>query len=207
MNTDIPFLGWVMYTASRSHLEECPWSVLFGEPENRTRVLLERISRTSLLPWSYIRNFRIAEVNGRPVAAMCGYAPGDTDYTVIEDLELNIATQEFKYSRQRQAEIRDRFVIAASGFPDDLPGSWGVENVAVLPEFYSQGLVDSLFESVLQEGVRNGFKTAQIMSLIGNEKGLKAFERNGFSQASHKTSPEFEKLFGTPGVIMMTQAL
>ncbi len=41
---DIPFLGWVMFTAARSHLEKCPWSVIFGESEAGTR----RSSRTRL---------------------------------------------------------------------------------------------------------------------------------------------------------------
>ncbi len=43
---DIPFLGWVMFTAARSHLAECPWSVIFRETEAGTRELLESVSRS-----------------------------------------------------------------------------------------------------------------------------------------------------------------
>jgi len=63
-NKDIPFLGWVMFTAARSHLAESPWSVIFHEPEARTRILLERMSQIPALPWSYVSKFWIAEVTG-----------------------------------------------------------------------------------------------------------------------------------------------
>jgi len=40
---DIPFLGWVMFTAARSHLDKCVWETIFDETEAGLRDLLERV--------------------------------------------------------------------------------------------------------------------------------------------------------------------
>ncbi|VAW88625.1 hypothetical protein MNBD_GAMMA17-2293 [hydrothermal vent metagenome] len=206
-NKDIPFLGWVMFTAARSHLVESPWSVIFHEPEARTRILLERMSQITALPWSHVANFWIAEVDGVPAAAMCGFAPMAEGSPILAELELGVAKQEFNYSEERLAEVLDRLTIAALGFPEDLPDTWGIENVAVLPKFRGKGLLDRLFRHVLGEGQKKGFKRAQILCLMGNKPGQQAFERNGFKVFSEKTSPAFSELFGTPGAKLLVQGL
>ncbi len=206
-NKDIPFLGWVMFTAARSHLAESPWSVIFHEPEARTRILLERMSQIPALPWSYVSKFWIAEVDGVVAAAMCGFAPLTESSPVLAELELDVAKQEFNYSETRLAGIRNRLTIAALGFPEDLPDTWGIENVAVLPKFRGKGLLDRLFEHTLEEGRKRGFKRTQTLCLIGNEPGQKAFERNGFKVLAQKTSPAFNELFGTLGAKLLVQDL
>ncbi len=204
---DIPFLGWVMFTAARSHLVESPWGIIFEEPEARTRILLERMSQITALSWSHVSNFWIAEVDGVPAAAMCGFAPMAGGSPILTEWELGVAKQEFNYSEERQAGVRDRLTIATLGFPEDLPDTWGIENVAVLPKFRGKGLLDRLFRHTLEEGLKKGFKRAQILCLIGNESGQQAFERNGFKVLSQKTSPAFNELFGTPGAKLLVRDL
>jgi ribosomal protein S18 acetylase RimI-like enzyme len=204
---DTPFLGWVMYTAARSHLVESPWSVIFAEPEVRTRMLLERISQIPALQWSHVSKFWIAEMDGTPAAAMCGFAPAAGVPPAAAESELGVAKQKFGYSEERLAGISERLTIATLGMPDDLPNAWAIENVAVLPEFRGMGLIDHLFEHTLDEGRKKGFNRAQIMCLIGNEPGQRTFERNGFKVLSQKTNPAFDKLFGTPGAKLLAQDL
>ncbi len=206
-NKDIPFLGWVMFTAARSHLAESPWSVIFHEPQARTRILLERMSQIPALPWSHVSKFWIAEVDGVPAAAMCGFAPVIEGSPILAEFELGVAKQEFNYSEERLAGVFDRLTIATLGFPEDLPDTWGIENVAVLPKFRGKGLLDYLFRHTLEEGRKKGFKRAQIMCLIGNEPGQQAFERNGYKVFSQKTNPTFNELFGTPGAKLLVQDL
>ncbi len=146
-------------------------------------------------------------MDGQPAAAMSGFATESRTPAPLPDLELHIARQIFDYSEQRISEIRTRLFIAASGFPEDLPGAWGIENVAVLPEFRGQGLIDHLFERVLEEGRNQGFKRAQIPCLIGNDAAQRAFERNGFEVVSQKRDAAFQELFGTPGAKLLMQIL
>ena len=72
---DIPFLGWVMYTAARSHLTTCPWSAIFGTDEAETREILERLAETAAAHWCHVSKFWIAETDGTPAAAMAGFVP------------------------------------------------------------------------------------------------------------------------------------
>ena len=59
---DIPFLGSVMFTAARSHLEKCVWETIFDETEAGVRDLLERVAQTARTHWCHSSNFWIAEV-------------------------------------------------------------------------------------------------------------------------------------------------
>ncbi|VAW73607.1 hypothetical protein MNBD_GAMMA15-2230 [hydrothermal vent metagenome] len=206
-DSDIPFLGWVMFTSARSHLAACPWSVIFRESETRTRILLELMSQAPALQWSHVSKFWIAEADGTPAAAMCGFAPAAEGLPAPADSELRIAERAFGYSGERLVEVSERITIAASGMPDDLPDVWAIENVAALPEYRGKGLADRLFEHVLDVGRGEGFRRAQILCLIGNEPGQRAFERNGFRVLTQKTNPEFEALFGTPGARLLAQDL
>jgi ribosomal protein S18 acetylase RimI-like enzyme len=85
--------------------------------------------------------------------------------------------------------------------------SWGVENVAVLPEHRRMGLADRLFEHVLEEGRSRGFSRAQIFCLIGNDAAQRAWERNGFRLQSERRDAAFEAQFGCPGGKLFAQDL
>jgi len=194
-----------MLSAAKSHLAESSWCVIFREPETKTRSLLECIARTPELYWSYISNFWIAEVDGVAAAAMCAFAPAVENSLNLEGVELRVVQQASGYSEERLAGVSKRLSIAALGLPGELPNAWGIENVAVLPEFRGKGVIDRLFEHVLEEGRMKGFKHAQIICLIGNEQGQHAFERNGFQVMLQKTNPDFEGLFGTAGAKLLVQ--
>jgi len=181
--------------------------VIFDEPEARTRTLLERITQVPALQWSHVSQFWIAEVDGISAAAMCGFAPGAGAPPTEAESELAVAKQEFGYSDERLAGVNERLIIATLGMPDDLPETWAIENVAVLPEFRGKGLIDHLFEHTLDEGRKQGFKHAQIACLIGNEPGQRTFERNGFLVISEKINPAFNELFGTPGTKLLARNL
>jgi len=204
---DISFIAWAMFTAARSHLTECPWCTIFCESETQTLSLLERTIQLPELYWSYISNFWVAEVNGVPAAAMCAFAPSNEKTQDLASVQLSILRPESAYSKEHCLEVSRRLAVASLGLPDELLDVWGVESVAVVPEFRGKGVADLLFRHVLQEGRKRGFKRAQIMCLLGNEQAQRAFERNGFNVVSQKTNNEFEALFGTAGAKLLVQEL
>lgn len=204
---DIPFLGWVMYTAARSHLTTCPWSAIFGTDEAETREILERLAETAAAHWCHVSKFWIAETDGTPAAAMAGFVPAIEGTPALVEAAFELAQTDLRYPPERLRAIGQRLDIASEGLPEDLPGIWAVENVAVLPEHRGKGLIDCLFERVLEDGRHNGFTRAQILCLIGNERGQRAWERNGFKVLSQRTSPAFDTLIGTPGAKLMARDL
>lgn len=202
---DIHFLAWAMYEAARSHLTKSPWSVIFGEAEAQTRRLLENTIQIPELYWSCLANFRVVEIETKPIAAMCAFAPVAEVAPALADLQLSVLKQNSSYPEKYIADVRERLAIAALGLPEELPDAWGIESVAVLPEFRGKGVVDELFNAVLEEGRKKGFKRAQIMCLIGNNRGQQTFERNGFTLLHQETNSQFEDLFGTPGAQLFIQ--
>jgi GNAT superfamily N-acetyltransferase len=207
MTEDISFLGWVMFTAARSHLEKCVWETIFDEPEAGVRDLLERVARTARTHWCHASNFWIAEVEGKAAAALCGFVPETEGSGPLGEAMLDVARKQLSYSEQRISELLQRGAISMGGMPDDLERVWGVENVAVLPKYRGAGLTDRLFEHVFQEGRSRGFSRAQILCLIGNDAAQRAWERNGFQLLKEHRDAAFEALFGCPGGKLFAQDL
>lgn len=204
---DVSFLGWAIFTAARSQLAECPWSRILGISEDETRRFLVRVSQTPTVHWCHVSTFWIADVDGEPAAAMSGFAPVTEGTEVLACAMLDVAELEFNDSKDRITQIGERLRTAVSGRPDDLPEVWAIENVVVLPTLRGRGLVDRLFEWVLDEGREKGFDRAQISCLIGNLWAQRAWERNGFEVVLQQTSLEFDKLFGAPGVKLLARDL
>ena len=138
---------------------------------------------------------------------MSGYVPATEGAEVLAQTILKIAESEFEFSKPRLCQIGENLRIAVSGLPGDLPEVWGIENVAVVPGFRGKGLVDCLFERVLDEGREKGFSRAQILCLIGNLHAQRAWERNGFDVFLQQTSSEFDGMFGTPGAKLLARDL
>jgi GNAT superfamily N-acetyltransferase len=204
---DIPFLSWVMFTAARSHLDTCVWETIFDEAEAGVRDLLERVARTAQTHWCHGSKFWIAEVEGTPAAALCGFVPESEGSGPLGEAMLDVARNQLSYPEERINEILQRGAVSMGGMPDDLEEVWGVENVAVLPEYRGAGLTDRLFEHVLEEGRSMGFSRAQILCLIGNEPAQRAWERNGFQLRTERRNEAFEALFGCPGGKLFAQDL
>lgn len=204
---DIPFVSWVMFTAARSHLDRCVWETIFDETEAGVRDLLERVARTAPVHWCHGSKFWIAEVDGRPAAALCGFVPEIEGSGPLGRAMVEVARNQLSYPEERIGEMLRRGAISMEGMPDDLEEVWGVENVAVLPEYRGAGLTDRLFEHVLEEGRSKGFSRAQILCLIGNQPAQRAWERNGFRLRTERRSEAFEALFGCPGAKLFAQDL
>jgi translation initiation factor 4G len=68
-----PFIAWVMLTAARSHLPVGMWDLFWGGPEAETLRCLETLTTTGDSHWAHYSLFLVAEVDGRPASALCGY--------------------------------------------------------------------------------------------------------------------------------------
>ncbi len=204
---DLSFIGWAMYAAARSQLHECPWNTILGERKTQTRRFLEYVSQSRAVHWCHVSTFWIAEVDGKPAAAMSSYAPATEGAEALAQSILDVAESEFDFPRSRLRQVSERLQTATLGLPNDLPEVWGVENVAVVPAHRGKGLVERLFDRVFEEGREKGFDRAQILCLIGNLRAQRAWERNGFEVFLQQTSPAFDRLFGTPGAKLLARDL
>jgi translation initiation factor 4G len=203
-----PFVAWVMLTAARSHVEKGMWDFMAGPDEARTLRFLEALASTERAHWAHHSLFLVAEVAGRPAAALCGYfdeqhAPS----TMIGALPLAAAAAQIPAGEFMTGWEKDGGASIVRVSPEHVAGAWIVEHVATLPEFRRQGLVDRLLAAVLDRGRARGATTADIGVLIGNDRAQLAYQKAGFAVIGEKRHPEFEAAYHCPGIRELRRSL
>jgi translation initiation factor 4G len=200
------FLAWVLLAAHRSHLERGLWDFVVGGPTPECLRFLELLVVTQQRHWAHYSTFLVAEVDGRPAAALCGYLDEDLGMHALGKAmpELNQAAgrteEEHDLGFQRVAPILH---VA----PEHEPGVWIVENVATRPEFRRRGLIDRLLSEILAVGRSRGATEADIGVLIGNHPAQRAYEKAGFRVTGEKRHPEFEAVWKCPGIRSLSREL
>jgi ribosomal protein S18 acetylase RimI-like enzyme len=202
----VPFIAWVMLTAHRSHLERGLWDFLIGDSEAECLRFLEALATTSQPHWSHYSIFIVAEVNGRPASALCGYFEAEHGMDAFRSA-VPEANQAVGRTEEDIAAGWERGGSVAYVVPEHVEGAWIVENVATLPEFRRRGLVDRLLREILDRGRSRGATIGDIGVLIGNDGAQRAYEKAGFKVIGEKRHPEFEAVYKCPGIRSLRQTL
>jgi len=203
---DTPFLAWVMQAAARSHRPVGIWDVVFPGPDAPRLARLEALLRTEPRSYCHYAPFLVADEEGEPVAALCGYHPRHEGAPAM----AAALRQSLEGAGLGEAEVQATFarfapiLTCAPDTPEDL---FVVEWVATRPAWRRRGLVRELLAAVLERGRRAGFREAQISYLIGNEPARLTYERAGFRRVAERRHPDFERVFGSPGIATMRRPL
>ena len=198
--SDAPFVAWVQQEAARSHLPFGFWDVAIPGPDEYRLRLVEAVCRADARSFCHWSNFLVAEVDGRPAAALSAYdeAPVATGERFTAALMDGFAKEGWNEARLGAMLQRlGPFLTCAPPQPAD---TWIVEWVATRPEHRGKGLVRSLLPAVVEAGRRRGHTRFQIGVLIGNTPAQRAYEGAGFIVADEKRDPAFEATFGAPGI-------
>ena len=202
----IPFIAWVVLMSHRSQLPRSMWDFMLGDDEAEVLRFLEVFVDTDTMHWGHWSLFRIAEVDGVPGAALCGFFDnelgGETMVAGVAEtnLKLGIAPEDAAAGWMRAKSIMNVSVKRD-------PGAWGVENVATKPEFRRRGLVNRLIEDMLDRGRERGGSVAAIGVFIGNDPAQRAYENAGFEVTDESRDAEFESVYGCPGVRMLQRSI
>jgi len=201
-----PFLAWVTLTAFRSQLERGFWDFMLDGDEAYKLRYLEALATTKQLPWVHYSTFIVAEVDGRPASALCGYFEHELGGPTLRlaGIEANRKTGR---TEEQAAAGFERAKSIMSVLPEHPAGAWIVENVATLPEFRRRGLVDRLMEEILERGRKRGATVSDISVFIGNEPAQRAYEKCGFVAVAEKLDSEFEAVYRTPGTRTLRRSL
>jgi translation initiation factor 4G len=200
------FIAWTVLTAFRSHLRRGLWDFYVGDDESQCLRYLETLATTATPHWAHYSSFLVAEVDGTPAAALCGYFDEERGIPALQagsgeaDARLGRTAEETRASMQRIAPIL--FVM-----PEHSPGVWIVENVATWPDFRRRGLIDALMSAILECGRQRGATHADIGVMIGNDPAQRAYEKAGFQVTGEKRHPDFERVWGAPGIRALTRQL
>jgi ribosomal protein S18 acetylase RimI-like enzyme len=201
---DADFLARVMMLASRGHLRRGVWDLIAGGSDQNCLDYLRRLALSEPVSLCHYSSFIVAEHEGQPAAALCGFDPRNSGWQTLGDAMRNV-------QRDLGWTEVDEKAAAARSAPvwqctfDTLDGAWVVESVATMPEFRRRGLADALMAEILEAGRARGHRIAKLTILIGNVAAQRAYEKAGFRVRDEKRHPDFEAALGAAGFMRMTR--
>jgi ribosomal protein S18 acetylase RimI-like enzyme len=201
---DADFLARVMMLASRGHLHRGVWDLIAGGSEENCLDYLRRLALAEPVSLCHHSSFIIAEDDGRPAAALCGFDPRAGGWEMLSDAMKNVQ-REKGWTQADEKASADRTAPVWKCTFDTLDGAWVVESVATLPEYRRRGLTDSLMREILEIGRARGHLIAQLTILIGNLAAQRAYEKAGFTVRDEKRHPDFEAALGASGFMRMVR--
>src|SRR5664279_5063897 len=199
---DADFIAGNILAAQRGHLTRCAFEIALDRPEAECLAFLRRLTVARTKSWFHVSQFRIAEVDSEPAAALCAFPAAGTRAAAgaaIEEVAGETGLDASEIFR-RQAPAANCWV---QGGKDD----WMLEYVATLSAHRGRGLVQALLERALAAGSAAGFKRASISFLIGNEAAERCYAKAGFAFAEEKRDAAFEALTGAPGFRRFERAI
>jgi ribosomal protein S18 acetylase RimI-like enzyme len=201
---DAAFLARVMMLASRGHLQRGVWDLIAGGPEENCLDYLRRLALAQPVSLCHYSSFIVAEHDGRPAAALCGFDPRAGGWQMLGDAMQNVQ-REMGWTRADEKASADRTAPVWQCTFDTLEGAWVIESVATMPGFRRRGLADSLMAEILEIGRTRGHRIAQLTILIGNVAAQRAYEKAGFRVKDEKRHRDFEAALGAPGFMRMVR--
>ena len=202
---DAPFLAWVILISGRAHVQRGIWEVILGGTEEECLTFLQQLTISKTPHLFHHSCFLIAEVDGRPVAALGGYDPKVLGYPALRRAVVEVSQKMGFSGADEGAMKRSERVLRC--IPDEVAGAWIIDSVATVPEFRRKGIVDKLLEEILEKGRKQGFRLAQINMYIGNFPAQRAYEKHGFKVIDEKRHPDFEAEIGSPGMTRLLRDL
>ena len=203
---DVPFLAWVVLAASRSHVSCGAWDLAVPGSDEERLHFLERLLTSERPHWCHARGFRVAEVDGRPGAALSGYAPEDPELGSPAEA-ISACARSLDWTDAQIREAFERLAVFLGCLPPDEPGAWIIEWVATSADQRRKGLVQQLLEAELAKGAERGHGVSQISILSGNTAAQRAYERAGYEYVDERRSAAFERAVGCPGLLRMLKPL
>lgn len=202
---DAEFIAQTILSSQRGYRPRGWFDVALGWPDAQCRDFIARIAVTHAVSMWHVSQFLVAEVDGRPAAALCAVpaaGTGPAAWCAIEEVaaETGLDPSELEAIRRRGAYTRACWVQGGEG-------DWMIEHVATDPAYGGRGLVQALIAHALDKGRAAGFGRATISFLIGNMPAERAYTKAGFVFADEKRDPAFEALIGAPGFRMFAREI
>jgi len=199
---DAKVIAWCMLISGRSHMEIGIWDLILSQPEEKCLEFLELLALQGPRHMCYYTEFLVAEVDGKPVAALEGFDPvSNGEETVAEPMMAVV--EKMGLTEEDMAPGQQSLAAFYTCHPENAEGAWIIEQVATLPEFRRTGVISKLIDAVLEKGRKQGFSLAQVSFYIGNTPAEQAYKKAGFRYVDEKRHPDFEAAIGCPGMIRL----
>ncbi|MDD1527725.1 GNAT family N-acetyltransferase [Bradyrhizobium sp. WBOS7] len=202
---DAEFIARTILSSMRGHRPSGWFDIALGWPEQPCVDFIARIATADAVSMWHVSQFLVAEIDGKPAAALCALpaeGTGPAAWRAIEEVAAatELAAPELEAIRKRGTYTRACWVQGGEG-------DWMIEHVATDPVHRGRGLVQALIAQALDKGRAAGFARATISFLVGNEPAERAYAKAGFVFVEEKRDPAFEAIIGAPGFRMFARAI
>ena len=198
---DCRILAYHAYLAGRSHVDKSVYDVMIPGipgPTDARLSAIEKILQTDTVSWMHYSFCSVAEVDGTVEGSLSHYNTRDG-----ADVNILTAMLEAGWEQDAMKEMGQRLKPLFDIDFTKPPEAMIIENVAVSPMFRRHGIFSSLLDDAERLARAGGFEFMQLGMMVGNTRARKAYEKSGFEVAETRISPDFEKLFNSPGMQLL----
>ncbi|ANV99548.1 GNAT family N-acetyltransferase [Bradyrhizobium icense] len=191
---DADFIARTILLAQRGPRPLGWFDFALAQAEPQVLDFIGRLAIAKPRSWYHVSQFLIAEIDGKPAAALCAMPSRETRDTMrsaIEEIALAVGMS--------GADILARGAYARPCWVQGGEEDWLIEHVASQPSARGRGLIQALIARALSEGGAAGFSRASITFVIGNDAAERCYAKAGFAFAEEKRDAAFEALTGSPG--------
>lgn len=199
---DAAFIAHTVLLSQRGPRPRGWFDIALDQAEPQVLAFLEKLAVATPRSWYHVAQFLIAEIDGKPAAALCAMPSRETRDTMRAAIEEVAAA-----SGLAAADIFARGAYARPCWVQGGEADWLIEHVAVQPAARGRGLVQALIAQALAAGRAAAFSSASISFLIGNEAAERSYAKAGFAFAEEKRDAAFEALTGAPGFRRFARAI
>lgn len=187
---DSEFISWAILESSRSGKEKGLFDLIFS-PAGDVNKSLQMLIKNDIKTICHYSNFLIAEVDGKPAGALCGY-----DGYRISWENMTAALE----GMGCQGDYMDRIAAYFSCEPHIEKNTYVLDFMVTKDEFRGLGVVKELVKKVLLTARLKGFRKAQTNIEIGAIEAQLAYEKMGFTKLEEKKSDYYLNEFSRMGI-------
>lgn len=204
--SDIPFLVDAIVAAEKGGTDKLSYSTIFGLPEPDVRAMLaEALDEDVTGQELCVSGFKIADVDGEPVGAVCAWVEGE-GHRSSTLLKASLLAHFIGRERLAQAAPTLR-IVGELGLPRE-PGALQLESIYVVAHQRGRGITGVLIDAHVREA-HPACRSAQIIVASHNAQALTAYRKAGFEVARevHGTHPELSRLLPSDRKVLLQRAL
>jgi ribosomal protein S18 acetylase RimI-like enzyme len=202
---DAGAIAYLAYLAGQGHARISTYDLIVpGRPGPTAERLymIKRLVAADSISMLHYSHHRVAVADGQVVACA-----GALDSQGASLMAFIAALKETGWTEEDITMMHLGVATYNRVEPSVPPEVWAIENVATLPDYRRRGLVAELLEMLLADGRALGHETAQLAVHMGNDVAMQLYRRRGFEVTSERIDPEFEALFGCPGMFEMKRPI
>ena len=193
--------------AGRAHVPKGIWEVVLNTSEEECLRFLEHIAVTEIPHLFHYSCYFIAETSDTiPIGSLGGYDPKKLGYGSLQQA-LQSVYKKLAWTGQEAQKANERAAKILACLPREIDNAWVIDSVATMPEYRGRGVAESLLQTVLDEGRKQGYSLAQISLYIGNEPALRLYKKLGFEVIDETRDTYFEEKICSPGMLSLTRKL